>query len=598
MAGNLNWDLETIFSGGSQSAELAAFIDHLQADITQVEATSLPPTLTDETQLAWIEAIQHHYDLAARLWQVNSFVGCLVSQNVKDETALKIQARLDALQSRLSSLSTRLAAASAEQPDDAWNELVKTAELSPVAFNLNERRDEARRKMRAEMEALAGELATDGYHAWSRLYNITVGTKQIDFELNGQPRPMSLYQLQNTFEGHPDRDVRRSAFNAFEAGWSELAQICAQALNYQAGFRLTLYRHRGWNSVLQEPLYNNRISQQTLEAMWDVIAQRSDKLRDYFAAKARLLGVDQLTWYDAEAPVGRQTQTFTYAGAGDFIVDNFRRFNPAIADFCRMAIDRRWIEAEDRPNKRAGGYCTTLPLMGESRIFMTFDGSYGSMATLAHELGHAYHGWAMRDLPIGARYYTASVAETASTFNQLVVIDASLKVAENDAERLGLLNQKLVDATTFLMNIRARFEFERAFFERRATGHLSVDELSALMLSAQKTAYHDGLAEDGYHPLFWASKLHFYLTRSPFYNFPYTFGYLFSNGVYEQALAEGPAFSKQYVALLRDTGSMDTETLARTHLGLDLTQPDFWEVAVNRVLADVDDFAALANNVS
>jgi oligoendopeptidase F len=275
------------------------------------------------------------------------------------------------------------------------------------------------------------------------------------------------------------------------------------------------------------------------------------------------------------------------------VVDNLRPFNPDIADYSRMAIDRRWIEAEDRPGKRAGAYCTSLPLTRESRIFMTYNGSYNGMLTLAHELGHGYHSWVMRDLPYGARRYAMGVAETASTFNEAVVQDASLVAAASDQERLSLLGAKLNDATGYLMNIRARFDFELAFFEQRAKKPLTVDELSELMLKAQKVAYKEGLAD--YHPLFWASNLHFYITRAPFYNFPYTFGYLFSNGVYAQALAEGPAFQERYIALLRDTGSMATEELARTHLGVDLTQPHFWETAVDRVLADVDPFVALVN---
>jgi oligoendopeptidase F len=223
---------------------------------------------------------------------------------------------------------------------------------------------------------------------------------------------------------------------------------------------------------------------------------------------------------------------------------------------------------------------------------MTYNGSYNGMLTLAHELGHAYHGWVMRDLPYGARRYAMSVAETASTFNETAVRDASLKLSAADRERLSILGTKLNDAAVYLMNIRARFEFELAFFKERAKKNLSVDELSELMLTAQKRAYQDGLAD--YHPLFWASKLHFYITRAPFYNFPYTFGFLFSNGVYAQALAEGPAFQERYIALLRDTGSMTTEALAKTHLGVDLTQPEFWETAVDRVLADVAEFVRLA----
>jgi oligoendopeptidase F len=200
----------------------------------------------------------------------------------------------------------------------------------------------------------------------------------------------------------------------------------------------------------------------------------------------------------------------------------------------------------------------------------------------------------MRDLPFAARQYVMSTAETASTFNELVIVDASLRDAATDSERLSLLDSKLQSATVYLMNIRARFMFDKAFYAARERGPLTVDELDALMLSAQKEAYCNALADDAYHPLFWASKLHFYLTRVPFYNFPYTFGFLFSSGIYDRALQEGQSFVSKYVALLRDTGSMDTEALVHKHLGVDLTQPDFWEAAVGRVLEDVDPFVELA----
>ena len=333
--------------------------------------------------------------------------------------------------------------------------------------------------------------------------------------------------------------------------------------------------------------------------MWQVVAEKSGKLNDYFNAKARLLGLEKLSWYDLGAPVGNLSNEMTYAQAGDFVADSIRRVNPEIADFCRMAMEKRWVESEDRPGKRAGAFCTSLPMIGESRIFMTFSGSYAGMTTLAHELGHGYHSWVMRDLPMGARHYTMGVAETASTLNELIVTDASLESRENDdMRRLFLLNQKMADATTFFMNIRARYDFERAFYDRRRKGHLSVAELSGLMEDAQKTAFENGLADTGYHPLFWASKLHFYITRAPFYNFPYTFGYLFSQAVYHRVKADRGAFVKRYKALLRDTGSMDTEALAKKHLGVDLTRPEFWEETVDAVLEDVDRFVQLATKVT
>ena len=589
---SLTWDLDSIFAGGSQSKELRDFLDSHTSDLTNLEAAGLPEALSDDTQPAWVKTIQTLYDLGARLNQAGSFVGCLVSQNVKDDKALQLMAQIDQLGTRLGTLSTQFAATAAQQDDAAWTKLTTETEISSVAFHLNEERELARQKMSLELETLANELATDGYHAWDRLYGVMSGDKEVKFD----DEPISLGQLQTKYEDDSDRTVRQRAFALFEESWKDLARNCALALNHQAGFRLTLYKHRGWDSVLQEPLQKNRFTADTLEAMWGVIDAKSTKLLDYFAAKAKLFGIEQLGWIDVAAPVGEVTQTFTFEAAANFVIDNIHTFNPDIADYCRMAIDQRWVEAENRPGKRAGAYCTGLPLSKESRIFMTYNGSYNGMLTLAHELGHGYHSWVMRDLPYGARRYTMSVAETASTFNETLVRDASFNGAADDQERLNIMGTKLNDAAVFLMNIRARYDFERAFFEQRAKNNLSVDELNELMVSAQKTAYKDGLAD--YHPLFWASKLHFYITRAPFYNFPYTFGYLFSNGVYAQALAEGKAFSDRYIALLRDTGSMNTEDLAKTHLGLDLTQSEFWETAVDRVLADVDEFVALVDKLN
>ncbi len=582
------WDLESIFPGGSASPELADFLGQLKADFTAAETRPLPAGLTPQTEAAWVETIQTLYRLSDRLRQAGSFVSCLVSQNVKDDKAQQLDADLDQLSARLGALWTGLRAAFAQLDDDTWAALLANPALTESAFHLHEERDEARMKMSPELETLANDLASDGYHGWSRLYGVISGEPEVEFE----GKPMSLGQLQSKMYDDPNRDTRRAAFELFEQTWAGIAKPCAVALNNQAGFRLALYRHRGWDNILTEPLLNNRLSAESLEAMWAVIDEKSGKLLDYMAAKAKLLGVEKLRWFDIHAPVGKINRTFTYAEAADFAVENLRPFNPDIADFSRMAIDRRWIEAENRPGKRAGGFCTGLPLSQQSRIFMTFTGSVNGLMTLAHELGHAYHSWVMWDLPPGARRYSMSVAETASTFNETIVRNAVYKAATTDEERLSILAARLEDGVGFMMDIRSRFEFESAFFRERRNKSLSVEELNALMEQAQRKTFKDGLAQ--YHPLFWASKLHFYLTYAPFYNFPYTLGYLFSNGVYARAEAEGPAFKDSYIALLRDTGRMTTEQLAQTHLGEDLTRPEFWASAVDRVLADVDEFVRIA----
>jgi oligoendopeptidase F len=190
-----------------------------------------------------------------------------------------------------------------------------------------------------------------------------------------------------------------------------------------------------------------------------------------------------------------------------------------------------------------------------------------------------------------------NLAETASTFNEHLVTDAALEAADDKEQRLSLLNTKLQEGFVMFCNIRARFLFDMSFYEERKKGTVSKERLNELMVEAQKEAFGDILADDGYHPLFWASKLHFYETEVPFYNFPYTFGYLFAGGLYDLAKKEGTAFAEPYKSLLADTGSMMTEDLARKHLEVDLTDEKFWHDAVGRVLVDIEPFIKMTEEL-
>ena len=295
-----------------------------------------------------------------------------------------------------------------------------------------------------------------------------------------------------------------------------------------------------------------------------------------------------------EADFEKSSKKYSFAEAGNFIVEHLSSFSEEIGQFARRALDNRWIEAEDRPGKAAGGWCSRIPIRKESRIFMTFTGNFDGLGTLAHELGHAYHGFVLKDEPPFAQKYTMNLAETASIFNELRVTDAAFDVSTDADEKLMLLDQKLQSPLTYFANIYTRYLFDTRFYEERKSGIVSRERLTEIMLDAQKEAFMGLLDEkEGYHPLFWASKLHFFITGNPFYNFPYTFGFLFASGVYDRAMKEGPAFAKNYRALLADTGRMTTEEIAKKHLDVDLTKKDFWRDAVARALADVDAFVKL-----
>ncbi|MFZ5823335.1 MAG: M3 family oligoendopeptidase [Bacillota bacterium] len=586
------WDLDVFFEGGSESKEFGAFLDTLQADIAalrtrlnEVKVPTTPAELGD-----WSPLLVEFQAMAKRIRQAGAFVSCLNAQSMTDQGAKLLGGRVSQISAGFGSVATVLDHQILQLPEPVLEALLAQPDFAPIANPIRERRERAAKKMDPQREGLVNDLSVDGYHAWGRLYDAVVARIQIPWEEHGKTIYLSAGQAANKMMSG-DRLVRTTMFEKWERAWGEQADLVSEALNHLAGYRIQLYKHRGWDSILSEPLENNRMKAETLDVMWATIERNKPVFVEFLNRKAKLMGLEKLSWHDVGAPIGGDTAKVTYDEAAEFIVEHFRRFSPHMADFAAKAFEDRWIEAEDRPGKRPGGFCTSFPVAQQSRIFMTYAGNASNVATLAHELGHAYHQAVMNDLPQMAQGYAMNVAETASTFAELIVADAAVKAAKTDAERLALVEDKAERGIAFFMNIHARFLFETRFYEERKKGLVSVKRLNELMVQAQKDAYHDALSE--YHPHFWASKLHFYSTGQPFYNFPYTFGYLFSSGVYARALAEGPTFAEKYVALLRDTGRMRVEDLAMKHLGVDLTQPDFWQAAVDVSVEDVKQFLAL-----
>ncbi|MBW7476542.1 M3 family oligoendopeptidase [Paenibacillus oenotherae] len=591
----MKWDLDVFYEGGSGSPAfrnelqtMEADIESLSADLGEAAASEAGGTDRGGKLSEWTNIVQ---SVLLRLRQSESFVSCLLAQQVKDTAALGLNDKVKTLSAKFNGVLTSYDEQLLLTEDEVWRDWLKRDEIAPVAFTLNERRDGAKEKLAPAQEALASELAVDGYHGWGDLYNTIVSRARFEaVEPDGSRKVLSAGQMHNRLSSS-DRSIREASFQEWEREWGEQAELCGEALNRLAGFRLKLYDRRGWSFVLKEPLAMNRMSEATLHAMWSAVNEGKSDLVRYMERKAKLLGVPKLDWHDVEAPIGSASRTVPYDEAAAFILDRFRVFSPDLSDFSEVAFREGWIEAEDRGGKRPGGFCTAFPKSGQTRIFMTYSGTASNISTLAHELGHAYHQHVMNDLPPLAQEYAMNVAETASTFAELIVADSALQAAVDDNERLALLEDKIQRSTAFFMNIHARFLFETRFYDQRRQGVVSHEELSKLMEEAQQEAF-CGMVDE-LHPHFWASKLHFYLTDVPFYNFPYTFGYLFSSGIYAVAQQEGASFAERYVALLRDTGRMTVEELASKHLGVRLDEPDFWRGAVALTKADVDTFLEL-----
>ncbi|MGE7838712.1 M3 family oligoendopeptidase [Viridibacillus arvi] len=582
------WDLESVFAGGSNSEELRIQLDRIQVELEELK--NAVSSIVAEDSKSILNVLELMKEVYINMGQTGSFVSCLQAQDMTDKKASLLRSEISSLAANFAPIKLQFQQVLSGIEEEKWAELLATEELSQFNFTLNEWRDETKLKLSEQEENIISALKVDGYSAWGEMYDLLISDIKIPFTIDGEEKELSVGQA-NNLSSHPDATVRQAAYEALEKTWTEKEEFFAKTLNHIAGFRLATYKKRGWDSVLQEPLQTNRMQPETIDAMWGAIIDHKAPFAEYLKRKAELLNTSTMDWFNLDAPITASTETISYQEGAAFVIENFGRFGKKLEAFATNAIENGWVEAENRPNKRPGGFCTGLPLTKESRIFMTYSGTMSNVATLAHELGHAFHSYALRPIHTLNTGYAMGVAETASTFAEMIVADAAVQEAKSEDEKIALLEDKIQRSVAFFMNIHARFLFETRFYEERESGIVPAHRLNEIMEEAQREAYAGAL--NVAHPHFWASKLHFYMTSVPFYNFPYTFGYLFSLSIYAKAKEEGSSFEDKYIALLQDTAVMSVEDLAMKHLGEDITEKAFWEKGIRICEQDVEQFLEL-----
>jgi pepF/M3 family oligoendopeptidase len=435
-------------------------------------------------------------------------------------------------------------------------------------------------------EALAAELNVTGGAAWGKLHSNVTSQLSVPIEIDGAVESLPMSVIRN-MAADANRETRQRAYEAELATWERIAVPLAAAMNSIKGEVNTLSAHRGWDSPLDDALFGASIDRQTLDAMFTAARESFPVFRRYLHAKARALGLPTLAWYDLLAPVGASGRAWSFEASEQFIVSQFGSYSQRLSDYAARAFHENWIDAEPRPGKHDGAFC--MPLRAdESRVFANFKPTYDGMSTLAHELGHGYHNMNLAARTMLQRNTPMTLAETASIFCETIVREAALKNA-NAEERIEILEASLVGSCQVVVDITSRFLFEQGVFGTRRTRELSVDEMNAMMLQAQRDTYGDGLDPNQLHPYMWAMKPHYYSTGRSFYNFPYMFGLLFGLGLYARYRQDPDAFRQQYDDLLSSTGLADAATLA-ARFGIDTRTPDFWRASLATIAGEVDQF--------
>ena len=583
---NKEWSLDKLYKGFDDPKFAAdeAKLDQLLNDYAQ-----FAKDLDGDPKEILKQAVRFNQDLEEVAYDLMVFSSLKQSVNTSDAEAAAVMGRI----------SRKLSAAA--EPRTALVQYVAGLEnldgviesdplLKEHEFFLHNIKDNAKYTLSPEVEKVISLYEISGSSAWGDLQSYLTSTVPVEY--NGSVTNLS--DIRNKAYD-PDPAVRKSAYEAELKAYDRIKDGIAFSLN---SIKLEVINHcqlRGYESPLDETLKNAHMKRETLDALWAAINEYLPKFWEYMKAKGKLLGYDNgLPFYELFAPLEGNSRTYTTEEAKDYLIELFSTFDEEETEMIRQAFDEEWIDFYPHDGKVGGAFCAPVPSLKESRVLTNFGGTLGDVVTLAHELGHAFHNYCLKDNSNLNIDVSMPVAETASTFNEVVAMNAAIQAETDPIAKRALIESQLMDANQIICDIYSRYLFETAVFENRENQFLFADQLCSLMLDAQKKAYGDGLDPEYLHPYMWACKSHYYSGSLSFYNFPYAFGGLFARGLYAKYLKEGKDFVPLYKKLLKATGTTTVEGTAAV-AGIDLTDIDFWRSSLQILADEIDEFIALCD---
>lgn len=587
---NQRWSLDELY----KSFESEEFIKDYEKCVKDIERIKkwAEINLKDSQDAArkmreYVKALNEFYLLYIRLYD---YAVLSLSVEAKNEKALKAVGNLEEKVTELTKPKVNF---------KKWlgsisniNEIIEEdSYLKKFEYFFHENIEKSKYLLSDNEEVLISKMKTTGSAAWEKLRDALESLLLVDMTIDGEEKELPLSVVRNMAYSK-DAELRKAAYEAELKSYLKVDEPVAACLNGIKGEVITVCKMKGYKSPLEMTVLDARMDMETLDAMLTAIRESLPDFHRYFRKKAELMGYKKgLPFYEMFAPMGDVDIQFSYEEARDYIVANFRTFSDALADYAANAFDKRWIDAEPREGKRGGAFCDNIHPIGESRILSNFDGGFNSMTTLAHELGHGYHGACLKDEEYLNSDYPMPIAETASIFCETIVKNAALKTASEE-ETFCILENDIADSAQVIVDIMSRFIFESEVFRRRESGSLSVNELKEIMLYAQKEAYGNGLDPDFLHPYMWICKSHYYSADYNFYNFPYAFGLLFSKGLYAEYLKRGSEFVAEYDKMLSVTGKMSIADVAKV-MNIDIRKVDFWRSSLDIVRKDIEKFIKL-----
>ena len=586
-AEDVAWDLSDLYESGDdprieqdvQEADAAAaeFRERYYGRVAQLSATELVEAIDERERIESIFTRAIYY---AHLWfstdMADSQRGALLARLTEKGAVLDTQLLFFGLE--LAELDDSVADAFlADAALERWRHWLRSVrKFRPYILTEPE-------------EKILTEKSVSGVSAWDRLYDELLGAMRVDLDGTEVSFEEAMAKLHSA-----DRDERRRASEgvtvALEPGLRTRTFIFNTiVLDKSVDDRLR--RYETWISARN---LRNDTTDEAVQALVDATVARYDVVQRYYKLKARLIGLDQLAFYDRMAPIAEDPSKTSWDEARQIVLDAYHDFSGDVGDIIGRFFREGWIDAPVRENKRTGAFCATSVPGVHPYVFMNFTGDRRSVLTLAHELGHGLHGYLAEPLGLFNASTPLTTAETASVFGEALTFKRLLAIEEDPRRRLNLLAGRIEDsiATVFRQIAMNRFE-DAVHTARREEGELSMEKLEELWLETQVQLFGDSVDVAGYGT-WWSYISHF--MGSPGYVYAYAYGFLFALSIFRKYELEGEAMVEPYLDVLRAGGSKPPEELAQL-VGLDLTDPGIWESGIDALAVELDEAEALAGDL-
>ena len=576
-----NWNLNDLYLGFDEAYEkdLITFEKMVDEYILFIKDQTVDPGFYLETYLTY----QEKMGVIART--LSSYASLVLSTDVTNQVAPKYLSKLQQIFRKSTPedvLFTRYLATL-----DLDSLASKSKPISTYLYQLKLGQDEAKHLLSEKEEMLYSKMRELASSSWGTLHGLATANVPVLF----RGKEITLSEVRN-LSYDQDQSTRLDAYHAELKAYELIEDQVALALSNIKREVVLLNDMRGYTSALEKTLKQSKMTKETLDAMISAMMDYRPYFEKYLKAKAKYLGHEgSLPFYDLFAPVGKLEKTYTYEEAMQIVKEGFYSYSSRLGDFAMKAFDQEWIDVYPKKGKRGGAFCSNQPQLKQSRIMHNFTGSLSDVLTLAHELGHGYHGEIISNNSPLHWSYPMPLAETASIFCETIVNNHLLSSITNPKERLSILENSLQGDTQVIVDILSRFIFESHLFEK-ATGPISKHQMKEMMVAAQKEAYGEGLDHQVLNAYMWLNKGHYYSAGLNFYNFPYAFGLLFGKGLYAQYLKNPEHFLTSYDDLLSLTTKTSVEEVAKS-MHIDVTQKDFWIDSLEQVKKDIDEVILL-----